>query len=274
MSSYDRMARVIRWLAENAHEQPSLAEMAAASGLGVSHFHREFVRWTGVTPKDFVQCLTLRDARARLERGQSVFDSAVEAGLSGPGRLHDLCVSLEASTPGEIGSGGAGMKIRWGRGETLFGTCEIAESRRGICGLSFVGESDKEREPMQNLWPLAEWLRDDLWAQERLEVIFSTLYDGEHKRVWLRGSPFQLRVWRALLEIPPGALTTYGRLAAAIGCQGAARAVGTAVGANPIACLIPCHRVIRETGKLSGYRWGADRKRAILAWEGALCSEM
>lgn len=272
MTSYARIERILRWLDANAAAQPSLAEMAALAGLGESHFHREFVRWTGVTPKDFVQCLTLADAKERLARGEAVLEAATGAGLSGPGRLHDLCVSLEAATPGEIKRGGEGLAIRWGTGETPFGRCLLGESERGLCLLSFCQDGEPDPAEVCATWPRARWRRDDARAGERLGAIFAPpgrTSGPAPMRAWVRGSAFQVRVWRALLAIPPGALSTYGRLAAAVGRPGAARAVGTAVGANPVAVLIPCHRVIRETGAVSGYRWGVGRKRALLAWEGA-----
>lgn len=271
MSSYARMERFLHWLDNHAASQPSLAEMAALTGLTESHFHREFVRWTGVTPKDFVKCLTFTDAKERLIRGETVFEAATESGLSGPGRLHDLCLSLEAASPGEIKEGGSGMEIRWGAAFTPLGLCVLGESARGICLLSFV-ESDPSEETVRVIWPHASWVRDDNFAEQRLSGIIATP-EGARPiaplRAWVRGSAFQVRVWRALLAIPEGSLTTYGRLAHVIGHPGAARAVGMAVGANPIAVLIPCHRVIRETGAISGYRWGVGRKRALLAVEGA-----
>lgn len=268
MNSYARMEHILRWLDAHATSQPTLAEMAAVAGLGESHFHHEFVRWTGVTPKDFVQCLTLADAKERLARGEAVLETSAEVGLSGPGRLHDLCVSLEAATPGEIKSGGAGITIHWGMAESVFGDCVIGETERGICLLSFL-EGEAIPADLESQWPRAIWNRDDEQASRRVEALFRRSLAPAPLRAWVRGSAFQVRVWRALLEIPSGALSTYGRLAAAIGTPGAARAVGTAVGSNPIAFLIPCHRVIRETGAISGYRWGVGRKRALLAWEGA-----
>ena len=269
MNSYARMERVVRWLDAHARSQPSLAEMAAAAGLGESQFHREFVRWTGVTPKDFVQCLTLADARERLAGGGKVLETAVDVGLSGPGRLHDLCVSLEAASPGEIQSGGAGLTVRWGVAASPFGTAAVGETERGLCLLSFL-EGDAVPGGIESQWPGAVWIRDDGLAARRLASLFRRPASPGVLRAWVRGSAFQVRVWRALLAIPPGALSSYGRLAEAIGRPGAARAVGAAVGANPVAVLIPCHRVIRETGAVSGYRWGVGRKRAILAWEGAM----
>lgn len=272
MTSYARMERILRWLDENALAQPSLAEMAALAGLGESHFHHEFVRWTGVTPKTFIQCLTLADAKERLAKGSPVEAAAFEAGLSGSGRLHDLCVSLEAASPGEIKSAGAGLSIRWGESESPFGRCRIGESDRGICLLEFVGTDNEDPAVALKTWPRAEWRRDDTWAMSRIASILvppGAVSEDAPLRAWVRGSAFQLRVWRALLEIPPGALATYGRIAEALGQPGASRAVGSAVGSNPVAFLIPCHRVIRETGAISGYRWGVGRKRALLAWEKA-----
>lgn len=268
MNSYARMENILRWLDEHATSQPTLAEMAAVAGLGESHFHHEFVRWTGVTPKDFVQCLTLADAKERLARGETVLETSTEVGLSGPGRLHDLCVTLEAATPGEIKSGGAGLTIRWGIAESPFGPCLLAETTRGICQLSFL-EEETVPAGIQSESPNAIWVRDDALAARRLDALFQCSPEPATLRAWVHGSAFQVRVWRALLEIPIGALSTYGRLATAIGRPGAARAVGTAVGSNPVAFLIPCHRVIRETGAISGYRWGVGRKRALLAWEGS-----
>lgn len=273
MNSYARMERIVRWLDEHALEQPSLGDLAELAGLGESQFHREFVRWTGVTPKAFVQCLTFGEARNRLVEGATVLEAALDAGLSGPGRLHDLCVSLEAASPGEIKGAGEGLEIRWGFAESPFGRCLLAETPRGICRLAFLDRDPDEAEVVAD-WPRARWRRDDSHAAARLAEVFRneapTGSSGMPPlRAWVKGSAFQVRVWRALLAVPEGGLTTYGRLAAALAKPGAARAVGSAVGANPIAFLIPCHRVIRETGAVSGYRWGVGRKRALLAWEGA-----
>lgn len=272
MSSYARMERILRWLGENATSQPSLAELAELAGLGESHFHHEFVRWTGITPKDFIAHLTLEDAKTRLLRGSSVLDAAVDSGLSGPGRLHDLCVKLEAATPGEIKSGGAGLTICWGVGATPFGPALLAESERGISRFSFL-EGGEDPAAVLSIWPRADWQRDDALIGGRLSRLFlEPEKETEPLRAWVRGSDFQIQVWRALLAIPAGTLSTYGRLAQHLGKPLAARAVGTGVGANPVAWLIPCHRVIRETGAISGYRWGVGRKRALLAWEAARIS--
>jgi AraC family transcriptional regulator of adaptative response/methylated-DNA-[protein]-cysteine methyltransferase len=273
MNDYERIARVIRYLDENHIEQPDLATLAAHVGLSPSHFHRLFSAWAGVTPKDFLQCLTLAHARQLLREGESVFDTALESGLSGPGRLHDLCVSLDSASPGEIKTGGAGWTITFGFADTPFGPCLIGENPRGVCHLSFVDACDERALiPLRKDWPQAQFQRDDTVAAHRVRYIFNPTAEGQKAlslRAFVKGTPFQVRVWQALLQVQPGQRVTYGNLAAAIGRPTAARAVGTAVGQNPLAFLIPCHRVIRETGALGGYRWGVVRKRAIQAWESA-----
>ena len=236
------------------------------------HFHRLFSTWAGVTPKDFLQCLTLAHAKELLREGESILDVALESGLSGPGRLHDLCVNLEAASPGELKSGGAGWTISFGFAESPFGKCLIAESPRGICHLSFVENEEAETAlaALQNDWPQAKLKRDDSAAARLAARIFARPADSHSRpalRAFVRGTPFQVRVWRALLQVQPGTLTSYGRLAGAIGKPAAARAVGAAVGQNPLAYLIPCHRVIRETGVIGDYHWGQIRKRAMIAWE-------
>jgi AraC family transcriptional regulator of adaptative response/methylated-DNA-[protein]-cysteine methyltransferase len=272
MNDYERVANVIRYLDRHHTEQPELTELAHEAGLSPFHFHRLFSTWAGVTPKDFLQCLTLEHVKALLREGDSVLDAALRAGLSGPGRLHDLCVTLDAASPGEMKSGGAGIEIKYGFAETPFGEALIGQTTRGICHLSFL---DSERgngahAVLASQWPNAKLQRSDSRASELSREIFTRpLEDQSHPRLraFVRGTPFQLRVWRALLCLPAGLLTTYGRLAAAINQPRAARAVGSAVGANPIAFIIPCHRVIRETGVLGNYHWDPFRKRAIIGWE-------
>lgn len=274
MSDYQRIADAIRFLDAHRGEQPDLARVAAEIGLSPTHFHKLFTKWAGATPKDFLQCLTLADARERLRRGESVLASSLDSGLSGPGRLHDLCVTLEAASPGEIKSGGAGLYIRFGTADSPFGRCLIAETRRGICHLSFFDEhEEKEVQQLHSEWPAALFTRDDHHAEDLVNRIFQTSASSTHYTLHVRGTPFQLRVWRALLEIPPGSLVSYGSIARAAGNDRASRATGSAVGRNDISFLIPCHRVIRETGVCGHYRWGALRKRAILAWEGAVESK-
>ena len=272
MNDYERIAQVIRFLDERHVEQPDLAALAGRAGLSQFHFHRLFSTWAGVTPKDFLQCLTLAHAKELLHDGNSILDVALESGLSGPGRLHDLCVNLEAASPGELKSGGAGWTISFGFADSPFGKCLIAESPRGLCHLSFVENENggTALAVLQEDWPQAKLKRDDSVAAGFAARIFARPTDSHSQsalRAFVRGTPFQVRVWRALLQVEPGTLTSYGRLAGAIGKPAAARAVGTAVGQNPLAYLIPCHRVIRETGVIGNYHWGQIRKRAMIAWE-------
>ena len=272
MNDYERVATVIRFLDRHHIEQPDLNELAAAARLSPFHFHRLFSTWAGVTPKDFLQCLTLEHVKKLLGDGNNVFDAELNAGLSGPGRLHDLCVTLEAASPGEMKNGGADLQIDYGFAETPFGEALIAETKRGICHLSFVQEQGRNavRDLLVDQWPNAKLNRADQCAAELSNQIFARPVQDQSRprlRAFVRGTPFQLRVWRALLNVPSGSLTTYGRISAAIKQPAAARAVGSAVGANPICFVIPCHRVIRETGALGNYGGGRIRKRAIVGWE-------
>lgn len=274
MSHYERVADVIRYLDRHFQEQPDLAELSERSGLSPHHFHRLFVEWAGVTPKDFLQCLTMEYARRRLLEGRSVLDAALDSGLSGPSRLHDLCVTLESATPGEIKSGGAGWEIRYGFAQSPFGPILIAESPRGICAVAF-GKLVGGRGHLDTLrtdWPNAALLEDAVRAEELCEAIFRPA--GARRvaplKAIARGSAFQLKVWRALIRLPEGALASYGQIARALGKPGANRAVGSAIGCNPLAYLVPCHRVIRESGALGGYRWEIERKRAMIAREGVV----
>lgn len=275
MSDYQRIADVIRYLDENHTKQPDLESLAAHVGLSPHHFHRLFSRWAGVTPKDFLQCLTLTHAKSSLRNGTSVLDTSLDVGLSGPGRLHDLCVSLEAASPGEVKSRGTGWKITAGFADSPFGICLAAESPRGICHLSFVDARDRvtaEAEISRD-WSNASLVWDDSLAESLVARMFrSNEPDAAPTslRAIVAGTPFQVRVWRALLAVQHGGVTSYGRIADAIGMPQAARAVGSAVAANSLAYLIPCHRVIRETGVLGEYRWDPIRKRALLAWEGSV----
>ena len=266
MNEYECIARVIRYLDEHREDQPDLATLATHAELSMFHFHRLFSAWAGITPKDFLQCLTLSYARERLQEGNSVLNTSLDAGLSGPGRLHDLCVNLEAATPGEVKSGGTGLTITAGFAETPFGTGLVAETARGVCYLSF--EDQDAWSHLEGLWPNAHLIRDDEAALKLGQRIFEK-GAGSHEplRAYVKGTAFQVKVWQALLRIPSGKLVSYGGLGDCIGKPGAARAVGTAVGRNPIAYLIPCHRVIRETGAIGGYRWGTTRKKAIQVWE-------
>ncbi len=271
MNNYERVARIIRYLDASHTSRPDLATLAQYAGVSRYHFHRLFSAWAAVTPKDFLQCLTLSHAKALLAQGASVLDVALTAaGLSGPGRLHDLCVSLEAASPGELKSGGEGWTIAAGYTDSPFGRCLIGEGPRGICHLAFIESQQEAPEwaTLQRNWPNAALYRNDNRAAQLAGRIFERpAHTGTRPalRAYVSGTAFQLRVWRALLQVRPGTLISYGGLAAALGKPAAARAVGTAVGQNPLAYLVPCHRVIRQTGVIGDYRWGAVRKRAMLA---------
>jgi AraC family transcriptional regulator of adaptative response/methylated-DNA-[protein]-cysteine methyltransferase len=268
---YERIARAIGYLRHHAGDQPDLAAAARHVNLSEHHFQRLFTRWAGVSPKRFVQYLTVEHAKSRLATARDVLDVAGTVGLSGPGRLHDLFVTLEAMTPGEYKAGGAGLAIRYGEHETPFGPARIAVTARGICGLQFIDGESVAVEALRRAWPAAELRRDPAATAPVAERLFRPLAarPGGALALLVKGSNFQVKVWRALLELPLGSLATYGDIAERLGAPGSARAVGTAIGANPVAWLIPCHRVIRDSGALGGYRWGVERKAAMLGWEAA-----
>ena len=266
MSDFDRIARAIRFLNEHAEQQPSLAQLADHLGLSPFHLQRLFRRWAGVTPKQFLQLLTVQRARALLA-DQPLLAVSESVGLSSGSRLHDHFVSLEAMTPGEVRGGGAGLVIDAAIHDTLYGPALIAMTPRGICALDFLADADQDAvAAVKARWPAAEVRLDRV----RTAVVAEALAGHTGEPRWplhVQGTNFQVSVWRALLETRAGQLTSYARLAAQSGRPGAARAVGQAVGANPVAVLIPCHRVIRETGVLGGYRWGLPRKQAMLLRE-------
>jgi AraC family transcriptional regulator of adaptative response/methylated-DNA-[protein]-cysteine methyltransferase len=272
LRDYRRIEAVIRFLESKAGEQPSLQEASRAVGLSEFHLQRLFRRWAGVSPKRFLQYLTVQHAKRALRDGLSVLAAAYEAGLSGPGRLHDLFVAVEAVTPGEYKALGNGLEVRYGLAPSPFGECLLAITARGICGLEFVADGSRASavEGLRRAWPGARLEEDAAVARAVAGRIFGPAADRpEPTTLFLRGTNFQLKVWQALLQIPAGAATSYGALAEAIDRPEAARAVGSAVSRNPVAYLIPCHRVLRESGKFGDYRWGAERKQAILGWEAA-----
>jgi AraC family transcriptional regulator, regulatory protein of adaptative response / methylated-DNA-[protein]-cysteine methyltransferase len=273
MSDYERVAKVIEYLDQHYAEQPDLATLAKQAGLSPSHFHRLFSRWAGTSPKDFLRCLTFEHARHLLEQGENVLETALDAGLSGPGRLHDLCLRLESASPGEIAAGGENWTIQAGVASSPFGPCLIGQSPRGVCHVAFFdSEEQAVWEDLQRRWPQSALSRNDAEAGRIANEVFnqpSGLPKRQPLRAFVKGTGFQVQVWRALMQVPHGCLTTYSRLAKAIGHPTAARAVGAAVGRNPLAYLIPCHRVIRETGVFGGYHWGSTRKKALLAFEQA-----
>lgn len=266
MTSYERIEKVIAYVDARPGAQPRLAELAKVAGLSESHFHRLFTRWAGITPKGFLQFVTAQAAKRLLLR-KDVLTASIESGLSGPGRLHDLLLTVEGATPGQLRARGAGLEIRWGVHETPFGRALVAVAPRGLCHLAFV-EGVREREAelgrLRARWRKARFREDRAGTAGAAERAFSR---RRGLPVVLKGTPFQVKVWEALLRVPAGRAITYGQLAAAVGQAGASRAVGNAVGANALACVIPCHRVLRGTGAFGGYRWGTARKRAMLAWE-------
>ena len=268
LTDYDRMTQALAFLDAHADRRPSLDEVAEAAGLSPFHFQRLFRRWAGVSPARLVQYRTAQRAKAALREGRTVLDAAYEVGLSGPGRLHDLLVAVDAVTPGNVRTAGAGLTIRHGYHQTPFGGATVAVTDRGICALGF---DDDERgatvERLEHDWPAAHLVGDERGTVPVIEQIFDQAKAGQPLTLHLRGTNFQLKVWEALLAIPEGATTSYGQLAKTIGKPTASRAVGSAVGDNPVSFLVPCHRVLRGSGALGGYRWGLERKQAILAWE-------
>jgi len=271
-SDYARIEKALTYIADRVDEQPELDQVAAEIGLSPFHFQRLFTRWVGVSPKKFLQYLTLERAKACLTDSASVLDAAHEAGLSGPSRLHDLFLAHEAVTPGEFKLRGEGLTISYGWAESPFGDCLIMTTPRGICGMAFAGEDGRTDclADMGARWPRAKFVQDEAAIARLGEAIFAPRGEKDEKlKLVLYGSPFQIKVWEALLRIPQGALVSYDGLATAIGATKAARAVGSAVGDNPISFLIPCHRVIRKSGTISHYHWGRPRKMAMIGWEAA-----
>jgi AraC family transcriptional regulator of adaptative response/methylated-DNA-[protein]-cysteine methyltransferase len=271
---FARIAKAIRYIDEHFREQPSLATLAAHTGLSEFHFNRLFRRWAGVTPKQYLAFVTGREAHSEIEGQASVLDAAYAVGLSGPSRLHDLIVTLDAVTPGELKSLGRGITLQYGFTETPFGEALLAATARGLTHLTFVdaGERENAVAELRERWRNADLVRDDARAQAFANQIWANPIRGAKSggarelRLHVAGTNFQLKVWRALLDSGPHSRTTYSALATAMGANGSARAVGNAVGANPVGWLIPCHNVLRRDGALGGYHWGEDRKRAILAW--------
>ncbi|MGQ0750382.1 MAG: methylated-DNA--[protein]-cysteine S-methyltransferase [Betaproteobacteria bacterium] len=268
---YERIARAIHYLRRHASLQPDLAAAARHVNLSEYHFQRLFTRWAGVSPKRFVQYLTVEQAKARLVRSGSMDDVVSDVGLSGAGRLHDLFATLEAVSPGEFRRAGSGLTIRYGIHRSPFGECLIATTERGVCCLHFIARQEEETAALEAEWPAARLVRDagstGRIAARLIDPIRART--GGPLSLLVKGTNFQVQIWRALLAIPPGRLTTYSELGKRVGHPGASRAVGNAVAANPIAWLIPCHRVIRETGEFGNYRWGESRKAAMLGWEAA-----
>ncbi len=267
---YRRVELAIRYLEDHYREQPTLARVAAEVGLSAHHFQRVFSRWVGISPKRFLQHLTLLRAKELLERRAPLLEASYDSGLSGPGRLHDLFVHCEAVTPGQYRARGRGLTIRYGFQPTPFGECLLATSARGIVGLSFLDGlgPDEALGQLRSRWPQALLLPDPEGTRRTAERVFLPHAGaGAPVELALSGTNFQIQVWQALLRIPCGSVVTYQDVAVAIGMPASVRAVGNAVGGNPIPVLVPCHRVIRKDGSLGGYRYGLTRKRALLGCE-------
>lgn len=270
-SDYARIEKALAFITERTGEQPDLDAIAAAAGLSPFHFQRLFTRWVGVSPKKFLQSLTLEQAKACLAESGSVLDAAYASGLSAPSRLHDLFVAHEAVTPGEFKRRGEGLEIAYGWAQSPFGDVLILTTARGICGLAFELDGGRAATlaDMTARWPHARYVEDAARVARLARTIFAPQH-GERLDLVLYGSPFQIKVWEALLRIPAGSLVSYDAVATAVsGSARGSRAVGGAVGDNPISYLIPCHRVIRKSGVISHYHWGRPRKLALIGWEAA-----
>lgn len=270
--NYERIAAAIRFIKENRQEQPRLETIAGHVHMSPAHFQRMFQEWAGISPKSFLQYLNVEYAKRILKQTHaSLFDTACEVGLSGTGRLHDLFVNIEGMTPGEYKNGGQALRINYSFAETPFGWVMVASTDKGICHLAFVDEGEEEAlGSLKQLFPNAAYTQcPDRKQEDALSVFNRDWSKPDEIKLHLKGTSFQLKVWETLLEIPAGGLTTYADLATKSGHEGACRAVGTAIGRNPVAFLIPCHRVIKATGDIGNYHWGEVRKEAIIGWEAA-----
>jgi AraC family transcriptional regulator of adaptative response/methylated-DNA-[protein]-cysteine methyltransferase len=274
---YAVVRRAIAFISEHWRAQPEIDEIAAAAGTTTADLHHVFRRWAGLTPKAFLQAITLDNARRLLRSSASVLDAAYEVGLSGPGRLHDLFVTHEAMSPGEWKSGGEGLSVAYGFHPSPFGSALVMTTERGLAGLAFAdpGEEDAALDDMRGRWTKARYAEDKERTGAIARRIFDpTLWRPERPlRVVLIGTDFEVRVWETLLGIPMGRATTYSDIAAKLGKPKASRAVGAAVGKNPVSFVVPCHRVMGKSGDLTGYHWGITRKRAMLGWEAGRVEE-
>lgn len=270
--NYNRIADAIRFIKNNYRTQPKLEEIAEHINMNPFHFQRMFSEWAGTTPKRFLQYLNIEYAKKILkETHATLFDTACELGLSGTGRLHDLFINIEGMTPGEYKNGGLALNINYSFADTPFGKIIAASTDKGVCHMAFVDEGERRAfDHLRSIFPNAKYvLSPDTKQQHALSVFDRDWNRLEEIKLYLKGTEFQLKVWETLLKIPAGGLATYADLATKSGYNGACRAVGTAVGKNPVAFLIPCHRVIKATGEPGNYHWGEMRKNAIIGWEAA-----
>lgn len=270
-TDYERVRRIIAFISERWRDQPSLDAIAAHVGLSTTHVHHLFRRWCGLTPKAFLAAITLDNAKTLLAASASVLETTYEVGLSGPGRLHDLFVVHEAMSPGDYKTGGAGIALRYGFHDSPFGEAILVATERGLAGLGFVDDGDRPAAlaDMRRRWPRASLVEDAAATEPLARRIFdpATWCSETPLRIVMIGTDFEVRVWQALLRIPLGRAATYSGIAQHIGRPSAARAVGAAVGKNPISFVVPCHRVLGRSGALTGYHWGLTRKQAMLGWE-------
>ncbi len=270
---YQRIEKAIQFLENNYQSQPTLDQIAGSVNLSKFHFDRLFKRWAGISPIQFMQYLTLNYTKRRLSNHQSLLDVSLDAGLSGPGRLHDLFVTFEAMTPGQFKQMGAGLQISYGFNPSPFGECLLAMTERGICHLGFVvgGDRSAALDQLRLAWPAARFSENSSVVYSVVHRIFSMhrRYDEKPFHLLLKGTNFQINVWRALLNIPAGQVVSYQDIATFLGRPSAHRAVANAVAINPVAYLIPCHRVIAKSGGIHPYRWGSARKKALIGWEAA-----
>jgi len=274
-TNYNRIAEAINYINENFRTQPSLEEMAEKIHLSPFHFQRLFTEWAGVSPKKFLQYLTVEYAKKILKENQvTLFDAAIETGLSGTGRLHDLFVSVEGMTPGEYKNGGEALSINFSFAESPFGNLLVASTQKGICHMAFADDPGEAIQILQTKFPNANYRQVvDLIQQNALYIFTHDWSKLGQIKLHLKGTAFQLKVWETLLKIPTGKLTTYGKIAEQILLPKASRAVGTAIGDNPVAFIIPCHRIIKSTGAIGGYHWGSIRKSVMIGWEAVHINE-
>lgn len=274
-SNYHRIARAIDYISSNFKEQPGLEEIAEKAHLSAFHFQRLFSEWAGTSPKKFLKYISLEHAKKLLKAQATLSETAFETGLSGTGRLHDLFISIEGMTPAEYRNGGKDLKIQYSFAESHFGKVIVASSPKGLCYMAFEDDEIKALSDLKSNFPNAAFqLKANPIHQNALSIFRNHSHTIPEIKLHLKGSDFQLKVWEALLKIPMGQLSTYGSIAEKIGNPNAPRAVGTAIGTNPVAYLIPCHRVIRANGNFGGYMWGNTRKTAIIGWESAVTDEL